>query len=207
MLFLLLLSTSVSSQSLATPVASDIQALAEDHTIFGIVKAGTEHVFGFRLKNPSITYITVTLTTSYGDADLVISTRVGTTVVSWTSMNIPDDKLHIEATHPSLKADGKKLQRDWEVTVVGQTNAQYTLSIKLGSGTAVLATDLEQTYHKVTAFSMLRRELETSGSQGTTALTVVMVLVNLGVFAAAGVWALRRQKAVHDWDLHLVTVY
>jgi hypothetical protein len=206
MLFLLLLSTSVSSQSLDTPAASEIQAFTQDYPITGTVQAGTADIYGIQLLDPNISYMTVSVTTTYGDADLVVSTRVGTQVVSWTARNVGNDRVHIEATNSYL-SDGKGLVRDWEVAVVGYTTAQYRLNIRIGSGTAVLASDLVQTYHKVKAFSTLMAELETSDSQGSAALTVVMVLLNLGVLAAAGLWALRRQKAVHDGYLHLVTVY
>ena len=206
MLFLLLLSTSVSSQSLAVPEASDIQTFTEDHVATGIVNAGTAHVYGFRLLDPNISYLTVSVTTTYGDADLVVATRVGSQVVTWTARKVGNDRVHIEATN-SLLSDGQRLIRDWEVAVVGFSTAQYRLNIRIGSGTAVLATAYLQTYHKVKAFSTLMAELETSDSQGTSALTVVMVVLNLGVLAAAGFWALRRQKAIHDGYLHLVTVY
>lgn len=209
MLLLLFLAAQASSQSLDSP-ASELQAFTEVYNVpADIVEAGTAHIYGLSLIHPAITYMTIKATMAWGDADLVVATKVGSKVVSWTSRNVGDDRVHIAVTDPKLYGDGKGMLRDFEVAVVGYTRAKYTLTITIGSGTAMLSSDVALTPKSVKAFTSLLEEFEVSESEGLgtvgvslVALGVVEVLVGLGLC----VMYRRKSKAeAHDGYLHLVT--
>jgi len=209
MLLLLFLAAQASSQSLDSP-ASELQAFTEVTIITDIVETDTGHVYHVRVLNPATTYMTLKVTMAFGDADLVVKTKVGTAVIMWTSSKVGEDRVHIAATEPVLQGDGKGMSREFEVIVMGHSRAQYTLYITIGSGTAMLASDVAITPKSVQAFTSLMQEFESSESQGLgtwgvsiVALGVVEVLVAVGLC----VMYRRRTKAeaAHDGYLHLVT--
>ena len=204
MLFLLLLSAHVSGQSL-DPTTFKSQGFKEEHYIHDTVQEGTNHLYGVNLMDPTFEYFTITLNSTIGDADLFVSTKVNTKVVTWLSKTEGIDIVHILRTDVKLKDDGKGLQREFEVVVIGYSTAQYSLTLTVGSGTAALAT-LKPTYEKITAFSTLMEEFETRESEGLGVLQVSLVTL-LGVGAATGIWALyRRRKTIHEGCSHLVAL-
>lgn len=206
MLFLLLFVTSASSQSLTSPTASDLQAFTQSYPHSGTVAAGGEVLYPFQLRRPDINWLSLILTVTSGDADLVVYSRVGTTIVSWTSAAAGNDRVDILDTDPQL-TDGKRLSRNWEVAVVGYQTSQFRFDIKLGSGAPVLASDFNSANETVTVFSTQIGEFENSESQDPGTSTVsLMILANVVVLAAAGMCALRMRKAAtNDGYLHLLS--
>ena len=209
MLLLLFLAAQASSQALDSP-ASELQAFTEVYTLADIVETGTAHVYVLSLIHPAITYMTLKVTMAWGDADLVVATRVGAQVASWTSRKVGDDRVHITVTDPQLQGDGKGMLRDFEVAVVGYSRAQYTLTITIGSGTAMLASDVAITPKSVKAFTSLMQEFESSESQGLGTWGVSIVALGaVEVLVAVGLCVMYRRRtkaeAAHDGYLHLVT--